>query len=48
MIDRWIYSFFAKIDNIFLKVDQVLTFDFPKSKNKNVKSPDNRMDFPLE
>lgn len=48
MIDRFIYSFFGKIDKLFLKVDQVFTFNFPKSKNKNVKSPDNRMDFPLE
>jgi len=40
MIDRFIYSFFGKIDKLFLKVDQVFTFNFPKSKNKK--------DFPIE
>lgn len=55
MIDKLIYSFFGSIDRIFEKlnkiVDDVYTFDFPnckKKKTKNVKSPDNRMNFPLD
>ena len=50
MIDKFVYWFFGKLDNISYKLDTVFTFNFPKAKKKikNVKSPDNRMDFPLE
>ena len=41
MIDRFIYSFFGKIDKLFSKVEQVFTFDFPKSKK-------NKKDFQIE
>jgi hypothetical protein len=41
MIDLFIYSFFGKIDKLFSKVEQVFTFDFPKSKK-------NKKDFPIE
>ena len=37
MIDRWIYKFFEGLDNIFLKVEEVLTFDFPNCKKKKKK-----------
>jgi hypothetical protein len=32
MIDRFLYNFFGWIDSLFEKVDEVLTFKFPKSK----------------
>jgi hypothetical protein len=32
MIDRFLYNFFGWIDRQFEKVDEVLTFKFPKSK----------------
>ena len=41
MIDRFFYSLFGGIDNIFIKlnktVDDLWTFKFPKSKNKGNK-----------
>jgi len=37
MIDRLIYSFFGRIDKLFSKVDEVLTFDFPNCKKKKRK-----------
>jgi hypothetical protein len=54
MIDKFIYLICGWIDkrSEFLNkiVDDVYTFDFPncKKKTKNVKSPDNRMNFPLD
>lgn len=48
MIDKFFLCILGWIDNATDKVEEVLTFKFPKSKNKNVKSPDNRMDFPIE
>ena len=49
MIDKFFYKIFGFLDNMLAKVDEVFTFNFPKSKKiKNVKSPDNRMDFPIE
>tara|TARA_R110002074_G_scaffold101251_1_gene218588 strand:+ start:1325 stop:1465 length:141 start_codon:yes stop_codon:yes gene_type:complete len=46
MIDKIIIKFLSWVDNKL----SILDFNFPKSKkkNKNVKSPDNRMDFPIE
>ena len=39
MIDRFLYNFFSWIDRQFEKVDEVLTFNFPKKKyKKNDKS----------
>ena len=54
MIDKIMLKFCGWIDSLSDKVVEVLTFDFPncktkdcpKKKTKNVKSPDNRMDFP--
>ena len=37
MIDRWIYKFFESIDKLFMKVEQVLTFDWPNCKKKKKK-----------
>jgi hypothetical protein len=34
MIDKFLYSFFGWVDSLFEKVDEVLTFNFPKSKKK--------------
>jgi hypothetical protein len=34
MIDKFLYNLFGKIDEIFQKVDEVLTFDFPNCKKK--------------
>ena len=34
MIDRILSNFFGWIDSLFEKLDEVLTFDFPKSKKK--------------
>ena len=34
MIDRLLYNFFGWVDGLFEKVDEVLTFKFPKSKKK--------------
>ena len=34
MIDKFLYNFFGKIDALFIKVDEVLTFKFPKDKKK--------------
>ncbi|AXH71344.1 hypothetical protein P120_gp48 [Pelagibacter phage HTVC120P] len=55
MIDKFIYTVCGWIDKHFeflnKIVDDVYTFDFPnckKKKTKNVKSPDNRMNFPLD
>ena len=50
MIDKIIYAFCGWVDNLTDKVEEVFTFNFPKSKKrtKNVKSPDKRMDFPIE
>ena len=51
MIDKIILKFCGWIDNLSNKVIEVLTFNFPnckKKKTKNVKSPDKRMDFPIE
>ena len=52
MIDKIILVFCGWIDNLSDKVVEVLTFDFPnckkKKKRKSVKSPDNRMNFPLD
>lgn len=51
MIDKIILKFCGWIDNLSNKVVEALTFNFPnckKKKTKNIKSPDNRMDFPIE
>ena len=49
MIDKFFYKIFGFLDNMLARVDEVFTFNFPKSKKtKNVKSPDKRMDFPIE
>ena len=49
MINKFFLCILGWINNATNKVEEVLTFKFPKSKkNKNVKSPDNRMDFPIE
>ncbi|BAQ86364.1 hypothetical protein [uncultured Mediterranean phage uvMED] len=37
MIDRFVYWFFSKIDDLSHKVDDVLTFDFPNCKKKKRK-----------
>ena len=37
MIDKYLYRFFGWIDNLFLKVDEVLTFKFPKNKKRKRK-----------
>ena len=37
MIDKFLYTFFGWIDKLFEKLDNVLTFDFPKPKKKNKK-----------
>lgn len=34
MIDKILYTFFGWIDSFFEKVDEVLTFKFPKDKKK--------------
>ena len=34
MIDKILYNFFGWVDGFFEKVDEVLTFKFPKSKKK--------------
>jgi hypothetical protein len=34
MIDKILYNFFGWVDSFFEKVDEVLTFKFPKSKKK--------------
>ena len=34
MIDKILYTFFGWIDRLFEKVDEVLTFKFPKNKKK--------------
>jgi hypothetical protein len=34
MIDKILYTFFGWIDSLFDKVDEVLTFKFPKNKKK--------------
>ena len=38
MIDKYIYKFFGLIDDLFAKVDEVLTFDFPNCKKKKKKN----------
>ena len=49
MIDKFFYKIFGFLDNMLAKVDEVFTFNFPNSKKtKNVKSPDKRMNFPIE
>jgi len=37
MIDSWIYKFFESIDKLFMKVEEVLTFDWPNCKKKKKK-----------
>ena len=37
MIDKFVYWFFNKIDDLSNKVDIVLTFDFPNCKKKKRK-----------
>ena len=37
MIDRWIYKFFESIDKLFMKIEEVLTFDWPNCKKKKKK-----------
>ena len=39
MIDKILYKFFGWIDNQFNKVDELLTFNFPKNKKR--KKPSN-------
>jgi len=34
MIDKILYTFFGWVDSLFDKVDEVLTFKFPKDKKK--------------
>jgi hypothetical protein len=34
MIDKILYNFFGWVDSLFEKVEEVLTFNFPKSKKK--------------
>ena len=34
MIDKILYTFFGWIDSLFEKVEEVLTFKFPKPKKK--------------
>ena len=36
MIDKYIYKFFGLVDDLFEKVDEVLTFDFPNCKKNKV------------
>ena len=49
MIDKFCYWFFGWWDIQCQKIDELTTFKFPKPKRKkNVKSHDNRMNFPLE
>ena len=38
MIDKYIYKFFGLVDDLFAKVDEVLTFDFPNCKKKKKKN----------
>ena len=37
MIDKYLYKFFGLIDDMFAKVDEILTFNFPKNKKKQKK-----------
>ena len=37
MIDKILYKFFGFVDDMFMKVETVLTFHFPKEKNKSTK-----------
>jgi hypothetical protein len=37
MIDRFFYKFFSSIDKLFMKVEEILTFDFPNCKKKKKK-----------
>lgn len=37
MIDKILYTFFGWIDNKFEKLDNLLTFKFPKPKSKKKK-----------
>ena len=37
MIDKILYTFFGWIDSLFEKVEEVLTFKFPKPKSKKKK-----------
>lgn len=49
MIDKFCYWFFGWWDKQCQKIEELWTFKYPKpKKNKKVKSPDNRMNFPLE
>ena len=34
MIDKFLYNLLSKIDALFIRVDEVLTFKFPKAKKK--------------
>jgi len=38
MMDKYLYKFFGFIDDLFAKVDEVLTFDFPNCKKKKKKN----------
>ena len=38
MIDKFVYWFFSKIDDLSHKVDDVLTLDFPNCKKKDGKT----------
>jgi hypothetical protein len=37
MIDKYLYKFFGLIDDLFMKVEEVLTFNWPNSKKKKKK-----------
>ena len=37
MIDKIFYKLFSGIDNLFMKVEEALTFDFPNCKKKKKK-----------
>ena len=34
MIDKYLYKFFGLIDDMFMKVEEVLTFKWPNSKKR--------------
>ena len=37
MIDRFFYKLFSSIDKMFMKVEEVLTFNWPNCKKKKKK-----------